>query len=103
MHEAQRPQIEALGKQLRENHQRLQEAVDAASPDPAVVGAIVIEGHGLRKQMRKLREDADKALRGLLTPEQQVKFDALLALRRERGPMGPMGGAPFGPPPGEEP
>lgn len=56
-------------------------------------------------QMRQLREDGDKAIRALLTRE-QVKFDALQALRHERGPMGPMGpmgGGPFAPPPGVEP
>jgi Spy/CpxP family protein refolding chaperone len=97
--EARRPEMEALGQKLRENHQRLQAALEAASPDPATVGAIVIEGHGLQLQMRKLREEGDKAFRALLTPEQQAKFDALQLLHRERGPMGP----PAGPPPEDEP
>lgn len=117
LREARRPQMQALGQKLRENHQRLQEALAAASPDPAAVGAIVIEGHGLQQQMWKLREEGDKAFRALLTPEQQTKLDALQALRRERGPngpmrMGPMGGmepmgppegAPAGPPPEDQP
>jgi hypothetical protein len=42
--------------------------------------------------VRGLREDADKQLRALLTPEQQVKFDAMKALRSEgRMGLGPMG------------
>lgn len=106
LREAQKPQLEALGKQLRDNHRQLQEALEAASPEPAAVGTIAIQGHALQLQMRQLREDGDKAIRALLTKEQQVKFDALQALRHERGPMGPMGpmgGGPFAPPPGVEP
>ena len=102
LREAQRPQLRALGKQLHDNHQRLQAALGAANPDPAAVGAIVIEGHGLQQQMRKMREEGDQAFRALLKPDQQVKFDALQSLRHERGPMGWMGGAKVGPPPGEE-
>jgi len=106
LRQAQRPQMQELGQKLRDSQKRLREALDAASPDPAAIGAIALEGHELQKQMRKLHEDADAAMRALLTPEQQVKFDALQALRRERGPLGPMGptaGAPLGPPPGEQP
>jgi Spy/CpxP family protein refolding chaperone len=103
LRQSQRPQMQALAQKLRETQKRLREALDAASPDPAAIGAIALEGHELQKQMRKLHEDADAAVRALLTPEQQVKFDALQSLRRERGPMGPMGGEPLGPPPGEQP
>jgi len=102
LHQAQRPQLQALGKQLHDNHQRLQEELGAANPDPAAVGAIVIEGHGLQQQMRSLRDAGDKAFRALLRPDQQVKFDALQALRHQGGPMGSMRGRAFGPPPGEE-
>jgi Spy/CpxP family protein refolding chaperone len=106
LRQAQRPQLQELAQKLRDSQKRLHEALEAPSPDPAAVGTIAIEGHELQKQMRKLHEDADAAVRALLTPEQQVKFDALQSLRRERGPMGPMGprgGAPLGPPPGEQP
>ena len=34
-------------------------------------------------------------MRGILTPEQQARFDAMKALREEGGPMGGPGG--FGP------
>jgi Spy/CpxP family protein refolding chaperone len=105
LREGQKPQLEALGKELGENHRQLQEALDAASPDAAAVGAIAIQGHALQLQMRKLRDDGNKAVRALLTKEQQVMFDALQALRCERGPMGPMGpmgGGPLAPPPGAE-
>jgi len=103
LRQAQRPQMQELAQKLRESQKRLHEALEASSPDAAAIGEIALEGHELQKQMRKLHEDADAAVRALLTPEQQVKFDALQSLRRERGPMGPMGGAPLGPPPGDKP
>lgn len=105
LREGQKPQLEALGNELRENHRQLQEALDVTNPDPAAVGAIAIQGHALQLQMRKLRDEHDKAVRALLTKEQQVKFDALQALRREHGPIGPMGpigGGPLGPGPGAD-
>jgi Spy/CpxP family protein refolding chaperone len=96
--EKQRPQIEALRQKMRENHEQLRQALESANPEPVSVGEIAIEGHRLMGQMRALREDADKQLRALLTPEQQVKFDAMKALRSEGGPMGmgPMSDGPMG-------
>ena len=63
-------------------------ALEGASPDPVAVGELVIEGHRLHEQGRALREAQDKAVRKVLTPEQQAKFDAMKALRDEGGPMG---------------
>jgi Spy/CpxP family protein refolding chaperone len=110
--EKQRPQLAALHQSLRDNRQKVEEALAAPTPDPTAVGELVIEGHRLQQQSKQLRDQADKALRALLTPEQQVKFDAMRALREERGPMGPlghgrgfgpMGAGPDGPPPGPPP
>jgi Spy/CpxP family protein refolding chaperone len=115
VHEKQRPQMEALHVKMRENREQLRKALEAASPDPVAVGELAIEGHRLRKQGRALGEETDKKLRALLTPEQQVKFDAMNELRRGMGPRGdgpigdgPMGRhgkgrPPFGPPDGQEP
>jgi Spy/CpxP family protein refolding chaperone len=102
--ESKRAEHEALREKLRANGDELRQALASASPDPAAVGEIVIEGHRLREQGKALRDAQDAAIRSLLTPDQQVKFDAMKALREEAGPMGqgrPMG---FGPPPeGEGP
>jgi Spy/CpxP family protein refolding chaperone len=98
-----RPQMQALFAKMRDNRDKMQQALAAAAPDPAVVGALAIEGHNLQLQMKDLRDAGDKALRALLTPEQQTKLDALQALRKSgagrMGPMGQMGRMPFGPPP----
>ena len=96
--EKQQPQVEALHRKMHENRQQLHQALEGANPEPVAIGELAIEGHRLQGQMRALREDADKQLRALLAPEQQVKFDAMKALRRDGGPMedGPMGDGPRG-------
>lgn len=43
---------------------------------------------------KALRDARDQAVRALLTPEQQARFDAMKALREDGGPMG--GGGPKG-------
>jgi Spy/CpxP family protein refolding chaperone len=94
----QRPQMEAIHQKMQENREQLRKALDVANPEPETVGKLAIEAHRLQGQVRALREDADKQFRALLTPEQQVKFDAMKALRPEGGPMGmgPMGDGPRG-------
>jgi Spy/CpxP family protein refolding chaperone len=86
--EGRRAEHQALREQLGANSEQLEKALESASPEPVVVGDLAIEGHRLREQGRALREAQDKAVRGILTPEQQTKFDAMKALRDEGGPMG---------------
>ena len=86
--EGRRAEHEALREQLETNSERLEKALESASPEPVVVGELAIEGHRLREQGRAFREAQDKAVRGILTSEQQTKFDAMKALRDEGGPMG---------------
>ena len=91
----QRPEHEALREKIEKNRDLLQQALESATPDPAAVGELTIEGHRLREQERALRDVQEKAFRGLLTAEQQVKFDAMKALREEgMGMGGPPGGRP---------
>jgi Spy/CpxP family protein refolding chaperone len=107
--EKTRPQMQALFGKMRDNHERMRQALEAPAPDPATVGAIAIEGHNLQQQMKAQREAHEKALRTMLTPEQQTKLDALEALRKSGGGrMGPgrmgmgMGPRHFGPPPQDD-
>jgi Spy/CpxP family protein refolding chaperone len=92
--EGRRAEHEALREQIEANSEQLRKALEVANPDPAGVGELAIEGHRLREQGRALREAQDKAVRGILTAEQQARFDAMKALRDEGGPGG------FGPPRG---
>jgi Spy/CpxP family protein refolding chaperone len=99
--EQRRPQVEALRKEMRENRQQLKEALESGHADPTAVGELVIAGHALRQEGRRLREESKAQLQSLLTPEQQLKLEALEAVRDEVGP-GPRGrkgrrGRPWGP------
>lgn len=89
--EARRAEHEALREKLDKNRDDLEKALEGASPDPVAVGELTIEGHRLHEQGRALREAQDAAVRKLLTPEQQAKFDAMKALRDEGGAMGGRG------------
>jgi Spy/CpxP family protein refolding chaperone len=87
--EKARPQAQALLAKMRENRQKMRQALEAEAPDAATVGTLAIEGHRLQLE-RKARRDADeKELRAMLSPEQQTKLDALQAPRRGAGRRGP--------------
>ena len=86
--EERRAEHQALREKVEKNREELRQALESANPDPAAVGELAIEGHRLRQQGRALREAQDKAVREVLTGEQQVRFDALRALRQE-GTGGP--------------
>jgi Spy/CpxP family protein refolding chaperone len=91
--EGRRAEHEALREQIEANAEQLKKALDVANPDPTGVGELAIEGHRLREQGKALRQAQDKAVRALLTPEQQVRFDAIAAMREAggRGGFGPRG------------
>jgi Spy/CpxP family protein refolding chaperone len=93
-----RAESEALRERLEKNQEQLRTALEGTNPDPAAVGELAIEGHRLHEQGRALREAQDEAIRALLTAAQQVRFDAMKALRGQ-GPGGepPMGHGPMGP------
>lgn len=96
--EQQRPQMQALHQQIRDNHEKVQAALEAGNADAAAVGQLVIQGHALMKQAKTQRDQTSQAVRALLTPEQQTKFDALQSLREEGRGFGRrgMGGPGFG-------
>jgi Spy/CpxP family protein refolding chaperone len=92
--EGRRAEHEALREQVENNREQMKKALEGPNPDASAVGELAIEGHRLREQGRALREAQDKAVRGLLTPEQRARFDAMKVLRDESGP------GDFGPPRG---
>src|SRR5512140_3679470 len=48
--EDQRPQMQTLHQQMRDNRQKLEDALKGDNPDPKAVGQIVIQGRTLMKQ-----------------------------------------------------
>jgi protein CpxP len=102
----QRAQREALYEKLSANRDALHELLESGSADANAVGELVLQGRKLHEESRTLRDAEQKAIRAILTPEQQKKFDQALAQRRERGPgRGPDGfqGQPPGGPGGTGP
>lgn len=98
MHQEFRESMRATFEQQRPNMEKLRAAVEAEQADPAAVGRLVLSMHQHRKEMQKRHEAFEQRLRGILTPEQQIKFDALQALRPRRGPgRGGFGPGPHGP------
>jgi len=83
--------VRPLAENARDLHAQLQDALNAATPDPAAVGKLALSMHGVQEQIRTLREDAQNKRIALLTPDQRTKFDAFQAAARTiRQPRKPM-------------
>lgn len=90
--DGQRAEREALSSKITANRDELHRLLESGSADANAVGQLVLEGRRLHEQRKALRDAEQKAIRGVLTPAQQRKFDTLLDKRRERGPgRGPDG------------
>jgi Spy/CpxP family protein refolding chaperone len=100
----QRAQRELLHEKISANRDALHELLESGSADAAAVGELVLKGRKLHEDSSALREAEQKAIRAILTPEQQKKFDKFQGPRR--GPGGRPGRGPEGwpgPPPGGGP
>jgi Spy/CpxP family protein refolding chaperone len=91
--EAEKPVLEALAQQRKDDAEALRAAADATTPDPATVGAAFLkvraDGIALRAEVKQLHD----SIVALLTPEQKAAFEAYLdvfkaRLRPGRGPNG---------------
>ena len=74
---------------------------DTMKQAEAVRADTSIAGPDKRTKMMDIRKASQDKIRGLLTPDQQTKFDALQAEMREH--RGNRGGGPGGPPPPSTP
>jgi Spy/CpxP family protein refolding chaperone len=68
-----------LGDQVRVLEEQLRAALQAPAPDPAAVGALVIQIQGVRDQMRANEEAYRAAFEGLLDEAQKQKLYVLRA------------------------
>ncbi len=93
LHEELRAALEPAHEQRQEDARKLHEALDAEQPDPAQIGRLMIAMHRQHKQAEQQHEALRARVRATLTPEQQVKFDAM----RELCPHGGHGPQGFGP------
>jgi Spy/CpxP family protein refolding chaperone len=85
---------EAIGIQadVRREHLQLRRLMDAGEPDEKAVMKQIDVVAAEEARMHKNRVRLLLAVRKLLTPEQRVQLEALMAERRGRGRGGPGGG-----------
>jgi Spy/CpxP family protein refolding chaperone len=73
--------IAPLFEQRRSYRDRIDAALQTASPDPSAIGVLVIADHGVAVQMRSAHEQFLSGFQALLTAEQLASYTAL----RENG------------------
>jgi Spy/CpxP family protein refolding chaperone len=93
LHEEFRAFVEPIHEQQRALAEQLKALLETASPDPAAVGALIIQEYGLRERVREAGEQLQTDLKALLTPEQLIKYETFLFLRAIEGPP-PCGNRP---------
>jgi hypothetical protein len=79
------PKLQPLRDHARDLGQQLKAALSATSSDPTTVGKLTLELHGVREQMRAIREDARTKRLAVLTDAQKTKLanlEELMKLRR---------------------
>lgn len=100
IYEAHRSTFEANREAGKANRTALKEALDSASPDPATVGQLVIDGKVLREQAEADREALQEQVATVLTEEQLAKWEGFQRGRhfdgRRGGKRGPRAGASGG-------
>ena len=64
-------------EQIRTKAEALREEMNKTSPDPAVVGKLMVEMKQLRESLKEGRGEVNPAAVAILTPEQQAKLKAL--------------------------
>ena len=72
-----RADVLPLGQQLKAKNQALRAAFDAAQPNAATVGQIVIEQRAIRKQLQQRQGQLRREIFAVLTPAQKQKLAGL--------------------------
>lgn len=76
-----RERVRPLREEQRAAREQLRTALEAANPDPAAVGRLVIAMEGKRDEMRAVHQEFQRDFAALLTPEQREKYDSLKETR----------------------
>ena len=79
-----RAEMEPIREQGREVHSQLRDALESDSATAEQIGALVLEGKGLREQGKSILESYADRFSALLTEEQRVKWENFRELREQR-------------------
>lgn len=99
-------ELRPLAGEARGTREELQGLLAGDDPDPAAVGALILELHDLGDAMKAARDEFDAGFARLLTPEQAERWAILKEARRFFGRQGGhagrhgRGSGPWGFPPG---
>jgi Spy/CpxP family protein refolding chaperone len=69
--------LRSLQEQIAPRQQQLDALLSQPTPDPATVGALVLQLHALQKQVQQAVQTFQNAFAGLLAPEQKQKIEAV--------------------------
>lgn len=69
--------LRSLQEQIAPRQQQLNVLLSQPDPDPATVGALVLQLHALQQQMEQVIQSFQNAFAGLLTQEQKQKIEAV--------------------------
>lgn len=78
-------ELRPLAEEARSLREELAALLDAGDPDPAEVGALVVELHAIGDQVRAARDGFDADFTALLDPEQAERWQILQEAREAFG------------------
>lgn len=84
--EAVQPTLFALNEQLRADHEALQSAIEAPSPEACTVGAAVLKVRAGEEAIKSEMGSLQRKIEALLTAEQKLKFAGCLEGSGRPGP-----------------
>lgn len=90
--DARRQAGEALQQQMQAAQQALAEALNAATPDPATVGAKLLAVRAIEKQFQQVGEAVKTGFDAMLTAEQKTKVQGLQSLDLQMRALGALHG-----------
>jgi len=81
LHQSQRATVEPLFEARRAEDEKLRAMLDSPNPDPTALGKQLIAVHAIEQQLKASHDAMDQRISALLTADQRVRFEVMLALR----------------------
>jgi Spy/CpxP family protein refolding chaperone len=85
LHQSLRTTVDPLFEAKRAEDEKLHAMLESPSPDPTAIGTQVLAIRAIDQQIKAAHEATEQKVSALLTADQRLKFEALIAMRH----MGP--------------